>query len=203
MGRDVFTGIKRPKGEDTTVFNLPLQWLKPKVDGSGISFGIGVSYQSGEEPIGIGTVFPVNQRICLVESSLPSVAFSIIENYDETSRLQSLSVTNVTRTAQIQVIPYPYHSTTGIIRENEICDPEIILTVLGYRDAVRGLAIAEKVTTRTAVTEDQPLQFESTHINRYPYFIPDYGTPEFNDALSPQADEYYYTEEEYTEAIAP
>jgi hypothetical protein len=196
MGRDIFTGTKSKVSEDVTTVNLPLQWFKPKRGGVGISFGPGVSYQTGEEPSGSGDVFSANQRICLVETMLPSVEFNIVDVISATYRLQSLSVTDVERTAEIRVIPYPYHSTGGVVRGDGNCDPEIRITVLGYLDAVRGLAIAEKVITRR-VDPDFP---ETTHINRYPYFVPDYFTPDYNQELLPQADEYYYTEKELEDA---
>jgi hypothetical protein len=205
MGRDIFTRTKKKKaGEDVTTVNLPLRWFTPKAAGSGISFGPGISYQTGEEPTGMGTVFGSGQRICLVETMLPSVAFNIVNEYGEFDvfgdtweyKLQSLSITDVDRTAEIQVIPIPYHSTPGVIRQDGNCDPEIRFTVLGYRDVVRGLAIAEKVITRR-VDPDFP---DTTHINRYPYFIPNYGTPDYNQPLLPGADEYYYTEKELEDA---
>ena len=191
MGRDIFTGTKKKAGEDVTTVNLPLQWFTPKTAGSGISFGPGISYQTGEEPSGSGVVFSANQRICLVETMLPSVEFTIVHDYGESeflgntygSKLQSLRITDVERTAVIQVIPEPYYSVGGVIRQNGDCDPEILITVLGYQDAVRGLAIAEKV---------------SAQINRYPYFLD--GPYSGYDHL-PQADEYYYTEQELADAI--
>ena len=203
MGRDIFTGTKKKAGEDVTTVNLPLRWFTPKAAGSGISFGPGISYQTGEEPSGSGFVFPSYQRICLVETMLPLVAFNIVNEYPEFDvfgdtwqyKLQSLSIKDADRTAEIQVIPYPYHSTPGVIRQDGNCDPEIRITVLGYLDAVRGLAIAEKVVTRQVDGG-----YEATRIKRYPYQIPDYGTPDYNEELSPQADEYYYTEQELEDA---
>jgi len=192
MGRDIFTGAKKKQAsEDVTTVNMPLQWFTPKTAGSGISFGPGISYQTGEEPSGIGTLFPSYQRICLVETMLPLVEFTIVHDYGtaetflglQGAKLQSLSITDVERTAVIQVIPDPYHSTGGVIRQNGDCEPEILITVLGYRDVVRGLAIAEKV---------------SAQINRYPYYL-DGPYSEYDH--SPQADEYYFTEKELADAI--
>lgn len=199
-GRDIFTGTGK-KSEDTTVTQYPLLWFKPEVRGGSIAFGPGISYETGEVPTGSESTFAAGQRICLVETLLPIVERYAVEYGSPLEYTNEyLNVTDVTRSAEIMVIPSPYVSTPSVIRNPDASSPEISIIVLGYLNASRGLAIAEKVEYSGSI--DDILYPPYSVIKRYPYFI----VPLIEGlgyTTTSQAAEYYYTEEELAAAGGP
>ena len=203
LGRDVFEGTSKKTVDGVQLTQYPLIWFEAQKKGSGIAFGPGISYATGEKPTGSDLIFAAGQRISLVETILPITTRRIIPVDDPLEIYESvvfITVSEVTRTAEITPIPFPYVSTAGAIRNPEDSIPCTLVTVLGYRDPVRGLAIAEKVEY---LSLNEPLFTDTAFINRYPYLVtrivndPETGLPAYEQG----AVEYYYTEKELEDAI--
>ena len=195
-GRDIVDASTRKiNAIDTTVGIEPLVWMKPRLISSrGITFGKGISYACGIYPTNNNTNFPAGRRICLIETLTPvSVSFSFFYpdgGYD----VEGLRVESIIKDATLAAIPYPYTSTSCTLQAGN-GTPEVRITVLGYANSSRGMAIGESVR----FTHNDGTSPDYVTLNKYPYLI----APVAGYSTTEEADEYYYTDKEYTEALAP
>jgi len=194
-GRDIFRAKSR-KTEDPTEpeIQYPLRWMKPRISGGSVVIGDGISYQTGSAPSFIGNSFAANNRICLIETLTPVVAYSTFN--DGTDDIESFQVESVIRSSYIGVIPSPYQSSPPILKYPSDSESEVLITVLAYYNPSIGLAIGEKVKYAHATDPD------IFTVNRYPYIVPKSSISGYY-ALGPAAEEYYYTEQEMLEAESP
>ena len=195
-GRDIVEASTRKINAIDTIVGIgPLVWMKPRLTNSGgITFGKGISYACGVYPTNNNNSFPTNKRICLIDTLTPvSVSFSFFYpdgGYD----VEGLRVESIIKSSTLAEIPPPYTSTSCTLQEGE-GTPEVLITVLGYANSSRGLAIGESVR----FTHNDGTSPDYVTLNKYPYLI----APVAGYSTTEEADEYYYTEKEYNEAIAP
>jgi hypothetical protein len=186
-GRNVFEAkrIKKTQ-EESTVIQYPLEWMKPKRSDGGIRFGDGIGYATGLIPSNAGSVFPTNQRICLVETLTPIATFYTFQQDNGSGPVpyEGLKVTSVDKTCVIQPIPSPYIVQGSKLKYPAACQPEISIVVLGYLNADGRMAIAEKI--RNADSAVYTWRY-------YPFYLSFALT---GSSSSADAAAYFYTQQE-------
>jgi hypothetical protein len=197
LGRDVFEGTNKKTVEGVQLIQYPLIWFEAQKKGNGITFGPGISYRAGTNPTGSELTFAAGQRISLVETILPVVTrYNVPMATPEEGTQVHIQVSDLIRSAKIIPIPSPYTSTLGRIRSPEASTPSVYITVLGYRNLVKGLAVGEEVTYSGSV--DQELYPDYSTVSRYPYLISEISE---EAGYSVAVTRYFYTEKEIKDAI--
>ena len=193
-GRDIIEVPPSKKNDgDVIVAMNPLTWLTPRrTTGGGISFGPGISYYTGEKPVGYASSFLSRRRICLVEILTPTSSYYTGNNgsYD----YEGIQVTSVDRYAEIMEIPFPYMSSKSTIQPG-VGIPEIRMTVLGYSHPFLGLAIGEKIR----FTHDAGTEPDYVRVVRYPYVL--FPLSGYTASDEGRAEKYYYSEAEILEDL--